>query len=109
MPLVRFDVIEGRSPGEFRTLLDTAHMAVVDAWGIPERDRYQIVHIHPADAIVALDTGLAIERSAGLVIVSTGRTAGREAGASRKRGRQQRPARLMRARHVGGMLFFFWR
>jgi phenylpyruvate tautomerase PptA (4-oxalocrotonate tautomerase family) len=69
MPLLYIDLIEGRTPSEIHALLDATHTAVVDAFGVPERDRYQVVRSHPADEIVALDTGLGIERSSGLVIV----------------------------------------
>jgi phenylpyruvate tautomerase PptA (4-oxalocrotonate tautomerase family) len=69
MPLLYFDVIEGREPGEIKALLDTAHAAVVDALGVPERDRYQVVNSHPAGEIVALDTGLGINRSDQTVII----------------------------------------
>jgi phenylpyruvate tautomerase PptA (4-oxalocrotonate tautomerase family) len=69
MPLLYFDVIEGRGPGELKALLDTAHAAMVEAFGVPERDRYQVVKSHPAGEIVALDTGLGIDRSDQLVIL----------------------------------------
>jgi phenylpyruvate tautomerase PptA (4-oxalocrotonate tautomerase family) len=69
MPLLYFDVIEGRTPGEIRALLDTAHAATVEAFGVPERDRYQVVRSHPAGEIVALDTGLGINRSDRMVII----------------------------------------
>jgi phenylpyruvate tautomerase PptA (4-oxalocrotonate tautomerase family) len=69
MPLLYFDVIEGREPGELKALLDTAHAATVEAFGVPERDRYQVVKSHPAGEIVALDTGLDIDRSDQLVIL----------------------------------------
>src|SRR5437870_1589341 len=69
MPLLYFDVIEGREPGEIKALLDTAHAAAVEAFGVPERDRYQVVKSHPAGEIVALDTGLGIDRSDRLVIL----------------------------------------
>jgi phenylpyruvate tautomerase PptA (4-oxalocrotonate tautomerase family) len=69
MPLLYFDVIEGRTPGEIKALLDTAHAATVEAFGVPERDRYQVVRSHPADEIVALDTGLGIDRSDRMVII----------------------------------------
>jgi 4-oxalocrotonate tautomerase len=69
MPLLYVDVIEGRTPSEVRTLLDAIHDAVVDAFGVPERDRYQVVHTHPAREIVAEDTGLGIDRSSRLVVV----------------------------------------
>ena len=32
------------------------HNAVVEAFEVPERDRYQVVNVHSADEIVALDT-----------------------------------------------------
>jgi phenylpyruvate tautomerase PptA (4-oxalocrotonate tautomerase family) len=69
MPLVYVDLVEGRTPSEVRTLLDAVHDAVVDAFGVPPRDRYQVVHTHPAHEIVAWDTGLGIDRSTRLVVV----------------------------------------
>jgi phenylpyruvate tautomerase PptA (4-oxalocrotonate tautomerase family) len=69
MPLLYFDVIEGRKSGEIKALLDAAHAAMVEAFGVPERDRYQVVYSHPADEIVTLDTGLGIDRSDHLVII----------------------------------------
>lgn len=69
MPLLYVDLIEGRDPAEIRTLLDAIHDAVVDAFGVPPRDRYQVVRTHPSHEVVAWDTGLGIERSAALVVV----------------------------------------
>jgi phenylpyruvate tautomerase PptA (4-oxalocrotonate tautomerase family) len=69
MPLLYVDLIEGRAPSEVRTLLDAIHDAVLDAFGVPERDRYQVVRTHPAHEIVAQDTGLGIDRSPRLVVV----------------------------------------
>ena len=63
MPLLYIDLIEGRTPAEVKALLDAIHDAVVDAFGVPPRDRYQVVHTHPAHEIVAWDTGLGIDRS----------------------------------------------
>ncbi|MEI2439992.1 tautomerase family protein [Priestia megaterium] len=70
MPLLRFDVIEGRDEKELKTLLDAAHRAMLEAFGVPERDRYQIVHQHPAHELIIEDTGLGFERSKDLVIIS---------------------------------------
>src|SRR4029078_6768625 len=70
MPLLRFDLIAGRSDGELRVLLDAAHRAMLEAFGVPERDRYQIVHQHPAHQMIIEDTGLVFERSKDLVIIS---------------------------------------
>jgi phenylpyruvate tautomerase PptA (4-oxalocrotonate tautomerase family) len=69
MPLLYIDLIEGRTPSEIQTLLDAVHDAVVEAFGVPPRDRYQVVNTHPAHEIVAWDTGLGIDRSPGQVIV----------------------------------------
>jgi hypothetical protein len=63
MPLLYVDLIEGRSPAEIRALLDAIHDAVVEAFGVPPRDRYQVVRKHPGHEIVVWDTGLGIERS----------------------------------------------
>jgi hypothetical protein len=69
MPLLRFDLVEGRSPGELKALLDAAHGAVVTAFGVPERDRYQIVSEHAMSHFIVQDTGLGIERTRNCVVV----------------------------------------
>ncbi|KIQ17473.1 tautomerase family protein [Rhodococcus sp. MEB064] len=69
MPLLHFHLIEGRSPGDIQALLDAAHGAVVDAFGVPATDRYQIVATHPPHEVVAMDTGLRMRRSDKLVII----------------------------------------
>ncbi|WP_129729704.1 tautomerase family protein [Ectobacillus funiculus] len=70
MPLIRFDVIEGRDKESLKSLLDASHRAMVKAFGVPERDRYQIVHQHPAHELIIEDTGLGFERSENVVIIS---------------------------------------
>ncbi|MBY0030636.1 tautomerase family protein [Priestia aryabhattai] len=70
MPLLRFDVIEGRDEKELKALLHATHRAMLEAFGVPERDRYQIVHQHPAHEMIIEDTGLGFERSKDLVIIS---------------------------------------
>jgi phenylpyruvate tautomerase PptA (4-oxalocrotonate tautomerase family) len=69
MPLLNFTIMRGRSPEEIRQLLDSAHKAVVAAFDVPERDRYQIVDVREPGQVIALDTGLEIDRSDQLVIV----------------------------------------
>lgn len=70
MPLLRFDVIEGRNPDALKQLLDVAHQAMVDAFEVPQRDRYQIVHQHSAHEMIIEDTGLGLERSRDIVVIS---------------------------------------
>ncbi|WP_455864371.1 tautomerase family protein [Pantoea agglomerans] len=69
MPLLQFDVIQGRSESEMRTLLDAAHRAVLAAFKVPVRDRYQIVHENKAYQMVFEDTGLGLTRTDNLVMV----------------------------------------
>ena len=69
MPLLRFDLVAGRTPEEVRTLLDAAHDAVVEAFVVPAGDRYQVVHQHPAGELVVHDTGLGIERTDRVVVL----------------------------------------
>jgi len=69
MPLLRIDVIEGRSEAELRELLDAIHRAMLVAFKVPERDRYQIVHQHPAAEMKIEDTGLGIPRTERIVMV----------------------------------------
>lgn len=63
MPLLTFDLIEGRTEQEVKTLLDAAHRAVLRAFEVPERDRYQIVHENKAHHMVIEDTGLGLTRT----------------------------------------------
>ncbi|KUL16743.1 tautomerase family protein [Bacillus paralicheniformis] len=70
MPLLRFDLIEGRDEQALKKLLDTAHDAMVEAFNVPEKDRYQIVHQHLANELIIQDTGLGLNRSKDLVVIS---------------------------------------
>lgn len=69
MPLLQFDVIQGRSESELKTLLDAAHRAVLKAFNVPQRDRYQIVHENKRYQMVFEDTGLGLQRTDNLVMV----------------------------------------
>lgn len=80
MPLLRFDLIEGRSKSELKALLDAAHRAMLAAFKVPERDRYQIVHEHKRSRVIVEDTGLDIPRTDDVIILQvTTRPRGREA------------------------------
>lgn len=70
MPLLRFDLMEGRTESEIAALLDAAHRALLDAFHVDPRDRYQIVQEHKPAYFRVEDTGLAIERSGKVVVVS---------------------------------------
>ena len=69
MPFLRFGLIEGRSDADIQKLLDVTHEVLVETLHVPQRDRYQVVHLHPRSRIVALDTGLSIDRTDKLVML----------------------------------------
>lgn len=63
MPLVRIDLLEGRSDAEIKTLMDAVQSCVLEAFKVPAKDRYQIVTEHKPGRMILLDTGLGFERS----------------------------------------------
>ncbi|MGV4797119.1 tautomerase family protein [Rhizobium sp. F40D2] len=69
MPLLKFNLIRGRSSEEIANLLDAAHDAMVEAFNVPDRDRYQIVNEHDRSHFIASDTGLGIDRSDKFVLI----------------------------------------
>ena len=69
MPLVRIDLVTGRTPEAVRGIADAIHTAIVDVYGIPPRDRFQIITEHPAQQIIAEDAGLGFERTDGVVMI----------------------------------------
>ena len=70
MPLIRFDMIEGRTETEITKILDISHKVTVDAFQVPEGDRYQIVHQHHPYEMIIKDTGLGFERSKNVIVIT---------------------------------------
>ena len=69
MPLVRIDVLEGRSEEELQRLLDTVQEVMQSDFEAPPRDRYQVLTEHPPGRLVLQDSGLGIDRSDKVVLV----------------------------------------
>ncbi len=69
MPLLYFNVLEGRTDAELKTMLDAAHRAMLAAFKVPERDRYQIVSERKPSRMIVEDTGLGIPRSDNVIVV----------------------------------------
>jgi hypothetical protein len=63
MPLLRFDLIEGRSESEIRKILDSTHEVLLQTLKVPKHDRYQVVHEHKRSRVIVEDTGLGFVRS----------------------------------------------
>ena len=78
MPLVRIDVLEGRSPEELAEIGDGVHRALVEAIGIPPQDRFQVLNRQPGSGLVFDRHYLGISRTPGAVFIqitlSTGRS-----------------------------------
>ncbi|MGY3262204.1 tautomerase family protein [Frigoribacterium sp. 2355] len=81
MPLVRIDLLPGRSPDQITAIADAVHDAIVDVYGIPPRDRFQVINELPAGRIIAQDAGLGFERSGGVVMIQIFTQRGRTDGA----------------------------
>jgi phenylpyruvate tautomerase PptA (4-oxalocrotonate tautomerase family) len=69
MPIVYYDIVRGRSRDQVRTLLESTQSAMVEAFGTPERDRYQLLTEHSPGEMIIQDNGLGIERSDRIVVI----------------------------------------
>jgi 4-oxalocrotonate tautomerase len=78
MPLVRIDLLEGKSPEYHIKVGQIVYQAMLDVLGVPKDDRFQIISEHP-QAGLQFDRGyLGIHRSDDCIFVqitlSSGRT-----------------------------------
>lgn len=67
MPLVRIDLNPRYSAEQAQAIADGIHTAIVEVYGIPIRDRFQI--INQPTLIIAEDAGLGFERTDGVVMI----------------------------------------
>lgn len=84
MPLVRIDLLEGRSAAEREAIGDAVQRAMVATLDVPERDRFQIVTEHTPERFPFDRSYLDIERSDGFVLVAVTLSAGRSTEAKRR-------------------------
>ena len=70
MPLIRFDMMEGRTEEEIKRILDVTHEVMVKSFRVPARDRYQIVSQHKPHEMIIQDTGLGFERSEKVILIT---------------------------------------
>jgi len=66
MPLVRIDHSDARSNST--EISEAIHDAIVEVYGIPVRDRFQVITSRSATTIIAEDAGLGFDRSDPVVI-----------------------------------------
>src|SRR5258705_4291980 len=69
MPLLCFDLIQGRPEDQIKKILDVTHEVMVNAFNVPERDRYQIVREHAPSRMIIEDTGLGIKRTPNMMVL----------------------------------------
>lgn len=66
MPLVRIDHSDARTNSA--EIAGAVHDAIVAVYGIPVRDRFQVITARPSSTIVAEDAGLGFDRSDPVII-----------------------------------------
>ncbi|MFB5661280.1 tautomerase family protein [Alteribacillus sp. HJP-4] len=69
MPLLKFHLLEGRSEEDVKRILDVTHEITVDAFEVPQRDRYQVVHEHKKYQMIMEDTGLGFDRTEDFLLI----------------------------------------
>ena len=69
MPLLCFDLIQGRSEKQIEMILDATHEILVKSFNVPQRDRYQIVREHAPSRMIVEDTGLGIVRTPNMLVL----------------------------------------
>jgi len=70
VPLVRIDLVEGRTDEEVAAVADTVQEVMEEVFAAPPRDRYQVITEHRPGRLVLQDTGLGFERTDKVVLVS---------------------------------------
>lgn len=69
MPLVKIDVIEGRSEEELTQLTDVIQEVMMETFAAPKRDRFQIINEHKPGQLKILDAGLGYTRTGKIVFI----------------------------------------
>jgi hypothetical protein len=69
VPLLRFDLIEGRSESEITKILEVTQEVLLETLNVPKRDRYQVVHEHKRSRMILEDTGLGFFRSDNMILL----------------------------------------
>lgn len=68
MPLMKIDVIKGRTQTEIQQILDISYDVMLTTFNAPLGDRYQIVNQHEPYEMQILDTGLGVTRTEEVVV-----------------------------------------
>ena len=84
MPLIRIDVIEGRTDAELAAIGDAVHHALVTCFGVPARDRFQVITEHRRGRLIYDPAYLGVARTDAIVVVQVFFSMGRSAEQKQK-------------------------
>jgi hypothetical protein len=93
MPFVRISLRKGKSRAYLRALSDNLHRALVEAFGVPQADRFQVILQHDPEELVFDRDYLAGPRSDDFVLITI--TAGRARSTEVKQGFYKRAVALL--------------
>jgi 4-oxalocrotonate tautomerase len=69
MPLVRIDLIQGKSIDYKRTIGEIVYQAMLAILNVPKNDRFQVITEHPAEGFLFDPTYLDIQRSSDCIFI----------------------------------------
>lgn len=69
MPLVRIDLVQGKSPADREAISEVVYEAMLGTLNVPKNDRFQLISEYPAENFIVDPTYLGIERTKGCVII----------------------------------------
>jgi phenylpyruvate tautomerase PptA (4-oxalocrotonate tautomerase family) len=78
MPLVRIALLKGKSAAHIRAIADGVHQALVDTYGVPADDRFQLIQQHEPDELIYDPNYLGIRRSNDVVFINITASEGRD-------------------------------
>lgn len=93
MPYARISLMKGKSPEYLRALSDSLHRALVETFGVPLEDRFQVFHQMAPDELVFDRDYLCGPRSDDYVLIAI--TAGRQRDTQTKQAFYRRLADLL--------------
>jgi 4-oxalocrotonate tautomerase len=77
MPLVRIDLIQGRSTDYRVAIGDVIYQAMIEVLNVPKNDRFQMITEHPAEAFIFDPSYLGIQRSKDCIFIQVTLNEGR--------------------------------
>jgi len=77
MPLVRIDLVEGKSAQYRSTIARVVYDAMRETMNVPKDDRFMVVAEHPTEGFIADPTYLGIQRTKDCVFIQLTLNAGR--------------------------------